>query len=162
MRRSKPDADSGELDAAACTRTALDLLARREHSRRELTRKLGGRGFPDDVIAPALDDLERSGALVEARFTESFVHSRVAKGQGPARIRAELAQRGVADEQIDGALHEAGVDWRETIRAVRRKRFGPELPRDYRERARQARFLEYRGFGSADIRAALELDGEQD
>jgi len=162
VRHSKPDADSGELDAAACTRTALDLLARREHSRRELARKLGARGFPEGVIASALDDLERSGALAEARFTESFVRSRVAKGQGPARIRAELAQRGVAGEEVDGALREAGVDWRETIRAVRQKRFGPVLPRDYRERARQARFLEYRGFSSAEIRAALELDGDSD
>jgi regulatory protein len=162
VRRSKPEDASGELDAKACTRAALDLLARREHSRRELTRKLGARGFSDDLIAPALDDLERSGALAETRFTESFVRARVAKGQGPARIRAELAQRGVADAAVEGALREAGVDWLATIRAVRRKRFGPELPRDFRERARQARFLEYRGFGSAEIRAALELDGDSD
>jgi regulatory protein len=162
VRRSKPDGDPAALDAPACTRAALDLLARREHSRRELTRKLDARGFPDEVIAPVLDDLERSGTLAEARFTESFVRSRVAKGQGPARIRAELAQRGVADADTEGALREADVDWRATIRAVRRKRFGPELPRDYRERARQARFLEYRGFDSAQIRAALELDGDSD
>jgi regulatory protein len=159
VRRSKPDV-SGELDAEACTRAALDLLARREHGRRELTRKLGARGFPHDVITPALDGLERSGALAEARFTETFVRSRVAKGQGPARIRAELKQRGVAEEDVEGALREAQVDWLATIRAVRRKRFGPEPPRDYRERARQARFLEYRGFGGAEIRAALELDDE--
>jgi len=162
VRRSKPDGSSGELDAEACTRTALELLARREHSRRELTRKLVARGYPDDMIASALDALERSGALAETRFTESFVRARVAKGQGPARIRVELAQRGVADENIEGALREAGVDWLETIRAVRRKRFGLDVPRDYRERARQARFLEYRGFGSAEIRAALELDADSD
>jgi regulatory protein len=162
VRRSKPDAASGDLDAEACTRAALDLLARREHSRRELTRKLAARGFPDDIAASALDGLERSGALAEARFTETFVRSRVARGQGPARIRAELAQRGVADDDVEGALRGAGVDWLATIRAVRRKRFGPELPRDFRERARQARFLEYRGFGSAQIRAALELDGDSD
>jgi regulatory protein len=162
VRRSKPDDGSGELDADACTRAALGLLARREHSRRELTRKLDARGFPDDAIAAALDGLERSGALAEARFTESFVRSRIAKGQGPARIRAELAQRGVASEDVDGALREAQVDWLAAIRAVRKKRFGPELPRDYLERARQARFLEYRGFGSAEIRAALELDRDSD
>jgi len=162
VRRSKPDGVSGELDAEACTRAALDLLARREHSRRELTRKLGTRGFSADVISPALDGLERSGALAEARFTESFVRARVAKGQGPARIRAELVQRGVADENVEDALREAGVDWLETIRTVRRKRFGLDVPRDYRERARQARFLEYRGFGSAEIRAALELDADSD
>ena len=158
MRRSKPEAASAALDEPACTRVAVELLARREHSRVELTRKLGARGFPDDVIAAVLDELERSGSLADARFTDSFVRSRVARGQGPQRIRAELAQRGIAD--ADAALRGAEVDWLETIRAVRRKRFGPDLPRDYAARARQARFLQYRGFSSEQIRAALELDGD--
>ena len=158
MRRSKPEAASAALDEPACTRVAVELLARREHSRLELTRKLGARGFPDDVIAAVLDELERSGSLADARFTDSFVRSRVARGQGPQRIRAELAQRGIAD--ADAALRGAEVDWLETIRAVRRKRFGPDLPRDYPDRARQARFLQYRGFSSEQIRAALELDGD--
>jgi len=160
VRRSKPDA--GEADGPACTRAALELLARREHSRRELTRKLAAREFPDDVIGPVLDELERWGALADVRFTDSFVRSRIAKGQGPQRIRAELGQRGIADEEADEGLKAADVDWLATIRAVRAKRFGPELPRDYAERARQARFLQYRGFDSAQIRAALEFDGDSD
>jgi regulatory protein len=160
VRRSKPDA--ADLDAPACRRIAVGLLARREHSRRELTRKLGTRGFPDDVIVAALDELERSGVLADARFTDTFIRSRIAKGQGPARIRAELAQRGVAEAQADELLRSADVDWLETIKAVRRKRFGPAPPRDYVERARQARFLQYRGFSSEQIRAALELDGDSD
>ena len=161
LRRSKPSAEPA-LDEPACTSTALALLARREHSRRELTRKLASRGFPDDVITPALDELERSGSLADARFTDSFVRSRVAKGQGPQRIRAELAQRGIGDSDADDALRGSDVDWRETIRGVRRKKFGAELPADYAERARQARFLQYRGFSSEQIRAALELDGDND
>lgn len=159
MRRSKPEA---ETDPVACQRSALDLLARREHSRRELTRKLGARGFATDVVVAVLDALERSGALADSRFTDTFVRSRVAKGQGPQRIRAELAQRGIADSAADEVLSSADVDWRATIRAVRRKRFGPDLPRDYTERARQARFLQYRGFDNEQIRAALELDGDSD
>jgi regulatory protein len=159
VRPSKPNAASA-VDEPACTRVAVDLLARREHSRLELTRKLTARGFPAAVIAPVLDELERSGSLAEARFTDSFVRSRVAKGQGPQRIRAELAQRGIAD--ADAALRGAEVDWLESIRAVRRKRFGLDLPRDYADRARQARFLQYRGFSSEQIRAALELDGDSD
>jgi regulatory protein len=164
VRRSKPDVETGgaSLDEPACTRAALELLARREHSRRELTRKLAARGFPDDVLSPVLDELERSGALADARFTDSFVRSRISKGQGPQRIRAELAQRGIADQEADDVLRGADVDWLATIRAVRAKRFGPELPRDYAERARQARFLQYRGFDSAQIRAALEFDAEVD
>jgi regulatory protein len=161
VRRSKPDAAAAG-DELACRRAALELLGRREHSRLELARKLVARGFADDIVAAALAALERSGALAEARFTESFVLSRVAKGQGPARIRAELAQRGVADPAVAGALQAADVDWLATIRAARAKRFGPEPPRDYRERARQARFLQYRGFDSAQIRAALDLDGDSD
>jgi len=165
VRRSKPEvaeAGGAAADEPACTRTALELLARREHSRRELTRKLAARGFPDDVVSVVLDELERTGALANARFTDSFVRSRIAKGQGPQRIRAELAQRGITDDEADGVLRGAEVDWLATIRAVRAKRFGPELPRDYAERARQARFLQYRGFDSAQIRAALEFDAEVD
>ena len=165
MRRSKPDvaeAGGAALDEPTCTRAALGFLARREHSRRELMRKLATRGFPDDVVSRALDELERTGALAEARFTESFVRSRISKGQGPQRIRAELAQRGIADDEAAEVLRAADVDWLTTIRAVRAKRFGPELPRDYAERARQARFLQYRGFDSAQIRAALEFDANSD
>ena len=165
MRRSKPDfadAEGAGVDEPACTRAALELLARREHSRRELMRKLATRGFPDDVVSRALDELERTGALAETRFTESFVRSRISKGQGPQRIRADLAQRGIASDEADDVLRAADVDWLATIRAVRAKRFGPELPRDYTERARQARFLQYRGFDSAQIRAALEFDADSD
>ena len=162
MRRSKPDAARAAVDEPACTRAALEFLARREHSRRELTRKLGTRGFPDEIIGAVLDELERSGSLADSRFTDTFVRSRIAKGHGPQRIRAELAQRGIVDTEADDGLRGADVDWLATIRAVRRKRFGPELPRDYAERAKQARFLQYRGFDREQIRAALELDGDSD
>ena len=158
MRHSKPEV----ADEVACKRTALDLLARREHSRLELTRKLAAREFSADMIAAVLDRLEESGALVEARFTESFIRSHVAKGQGPARIRAELSQRGVAAAAADELLRSADVDWLALTRAARQKRFGEEPPRDYQERARQARFLQYRGFDSAHVRAALELDADSD
>ena len=158
MRPSKLDPE--RADEAGCKRTAVELLARREHSRLELERKLSARGFPDGVIGPALDSLERSGTLAATRFTESFIRSRLAKGQGPVRIRTELAERGVADEQVSELLHGAEVDWLATARAVRSKRFGPEPPRDFRERARQARFLQYRGFTADQVRAALELDAD--
>ncbi len=160
MRPSKPE--PGSLDEGACRRTAVDLLARREHSRLELTRKLAARGFPDDVIAPALDALERAGTLAAARFTESFIRSRLARGQGPVRIRAELAERGVAGEQAAELLNSADIDWRAAARDARRKRFGAAPPRDFRERARQARFLQYRGFDAEHVRAALELDADSD
>jgi regulatory protein len=154
VRHSKLDVE----DPGACKRQALDLLALREHSRRELERKLAARGFSDELISPTLDALEASGVLVAARFTESFIRSRVARGNGPVRIRAELAERGIAD--IDGAdlLRDSEVDWVAEARAARTKRFGAAPPRDFKERARQARFLQSRGFNSAQIAAALNLD----
>ncbi len=159
MRPSRLDRRAA--DEAACKRTAVELLARREHSRLELQRKLAARGFPEGVIVPALDALEQSGVLAAARFTESFIRSRLAKGQGPVRIRAELAERGVA-EQAAELLRGSDIDWLATARDARRKRFGAEPPRDFRERARQARFLQYRGFTADQVRAALELDADSD
>jgi regulatory protein len=161
MRRSKPDAEEAG-DRQSCKRVALGLLARREHGRRELERKLTSRGFEPAVVAAVLEELETAGSLAEARFTESFVRSRVARGQGPARIRAQLAQRGVDATEVDQALRGGEVDWLEIVRAARRKRFGPSPPRDLAEKARQARFLTYRGFDSALVRAALELDADSD
>lgn len=152
---AEPGADPAGFGAADCKRRALDLLARREHSRLELERKLGARGFAADAIAAALDGLEQSGALAGDRFTESFIRSRAARGQGPVRIRAELAARGVDQALLTAALAEPGIDWAEIAAAVRSKRFGAELPRDFKERARQMRFLEYRGFERAHVDAAL-------
>ena len=158
MRRSRPDV----AEPAACERAALDLLARREHSRRELERKLGARGFAEELIAPTLDALEESGELASARFTESFIRARAAKGQGPARIRAELAERGIDPEQAAELLQRAGIDWAAMASAVRDKRFGAKRPTDFKERARQARFLEYRGFDSGQIGSALRSGDDLD
>jgi regulatory protein len=155
---NKPEAS---VDKASCTRLALDLLARREHSRRELERKLGARDFPTEIIEATLTELTTSGALAETRFTESFVRSRVARGQGPVRIRMELAERGIAADDSATVLR-GEQDWHALARAVRAKRFGPTLPKDFKERARQARFLQYRGFDAAQIKSALEGNDDSD
>jgi regulatory protein len=155
---NKPEASA---DKASCTRLALDLLARREHSRQELKRKLGARDFPADIIEATLAELTNSGALEEGRFTESFVRTRAARGQGPVRIRFELAERGISSDDSAPVL-EGEQDWHALAGAVRRKRFGPTLPKDFKERARQARFLQYRGFDAAQIKSALAGDDDSD
>ncbi len=71
------------------------------------------------------------------------------------RIRMELRERGIESTAIDQALDEAEANWVESARAARRRRFGAKPPADFRERAKQARFLQYRGFSSEQIRAAL-------
>ena len=138
--------------------TAMNLLARREHSTQELRDKLLTRGFEDDVIVPALQTLSREGLLSDERFTESFIHSRMERGSGPVKIRAELRQRGVADEIISDWLDERDRMWLERAETVRCKKFGSALPVDYKEKARQARFLQYRGFSAEQTRQVLRDD----
>ena len=130
---------------AAVRRAAMDLLARREHGRMELSRKLRSRGAPPDLIEPALEKLADEGLLSEARYLESFVRMRANAGYGPLRIREELTQRGLPREEIEQALRDSGFDWNEQLREVWLRKFG-ELPGDQRERARPGRFLSYRGY----------------
>lgn len=130
---------------AAVRRAAMDLLARREHGRIELSRKLRSRGAPVELIEPALERLADEGLLSEARYLESFVRMRANAGYGPLRIREELTQRGLAREDIEQALRDSGFDWNAQLHEVWLRKFG-ELPVDQRERARQGRFLSYRGY----------------
>ena len=134
---------------------AMNLLARREHSTRELCDKLLVRGFEEDEITPVLQLLSREGLLSDERFTESFIHWRMERGSGPLKIRAELRQRGVADEIIAAWLDERDRMWLERAEAVRRKKFGAALPVEYKEKARQARFLQYRGFSAEQTRYVM-------
>ena len=124
----------------------MDLLARREHGRVELTRKLRSRGAADELIEAALDRLAEEGLLSETRYLEAFVSYRARAGYGPLRIREELTQRGLARSDIEQALRDSGIDWREQLEDTWRRKFAGELPTDARERARQGRFLSYRGY----------------
>ncbi len=145
-----PEAPQAEVRAAA-----LRLLARREHSRLELARKLRQRGRPEDLIGQVLDALAREGLLSDVRFAEQYVHARAGRGYGPVRIRAELRERGVAETDIEAALAAAEADWRQLAEAVRRKRFGQAVPEDFPTRARQMRFLQNRGFDAEQLAAAF-------
>lgn len=136
----------------------MDLLARREHSRLELEQKLAVRSFEVTLVADVLDDLEREGLLSAYRFAQSFVDARYARGQGPSRIRQELAARGIESAAAD--LGDERFDWNAKAREARIKRFGEALPSSLAEKARQIRFLEYRGFSHDQIRRALEFDDE--
>ncbi len=127
-------------------RTALGLLATREHSRNELARKLAVRGFAEDAVATVLDALAAAGRLDESRLAEAYVGERLRKGFGPLRIRQELRGKGLSDELIDPHLRLSQEAWLGLIAAAHGKRFGPAMSVDARERARRGRFLEYRGF----------------
>ncbi|AOE64231.1 recombination regulator RecX [Pseudomonas corrugata] len=146
----------------AVRRTAMDLLARREHGRVELTRKLRQRGAPDDLIETALDRLTEEGLLSESRYLESFVSYRARSGYGPLRIREELGQRGLQRTDIEQALRESGIDWQDQLTDTWRRKFSGHLPIDARERAKQGRFLAYRGYSMEMINRLFSGRGLDD
>lgn len=140
----------------------MDLLARREHGRVELTRKLRQRGAPPELIDQELDRLTEEGLLSEARYLESFISYRSRSGYGPARIREELSQRGLQRSDIDQALRECAVDWAGQLRDVWQRKFSGQLPGDPRARAQQTRFLVYRGFSMEMVGRLLSGRGLDD
>ncbi len=149
------DCGDRSRDPVAARKKAMDLLARREHTRGELERKLKTAGFDTDVAAVVLEALDDEGLQSDARFVESFLQSRINQGKGPARIRAELREKGVSESVTDAAIESAGVDWRALAADVRQKKFGVATPADFRDKSRQMRFLQYRGFESEQIQAAV-------
>ena len=137
---------------------AMDYLARREHAHRELARKLETAGFDADVADDAIQQLADEGLQSDRRFVESFIQSRINQGKGPVRIYADLGERGIAAGLADEILGEIDQDWRELAREIRLKKFGAERPVDFKEKARQMRFLQYRGFEPDQIQAAVSVD----
>ena len=148
----KSRSDGAPPDAADL---AARLLARREHSRAELAGKLRRRGIDEGECDRVLDRLEAVGALSEARFVEQLVTSRLRQGYGPLRIRADLAARGVDPDAAGAELAADDEAWSARAEEARRTRFGEAMPEAYAERARQARFLERRGYTAAQIARVL-------
>ena len=146
-------------DPIEARKKAMDYLARREHGRGELLDKLTRFGFDpgvaDDAVAGLIDD----GLQSDARFAEAFVRSRINQGKGPVKIRADLRERGLGGAAIDLALEDADEDWYALARDVRLKKFGADTPSEFKEKARQMRFLQSRGFEQDHIQAAVSSDG---
>ena len=135
---------------------ALKLLAAREHSRRELERKLAQHEQEPGQLKTALDELQARGFIDEQRVVDSLLHRRSSR-LGAGRIKQELQAKGLDAERV--ALAVASLQATEIARAreVWRKKFGVP-PTDATERARQARFLAARGFGGEVIGRVLRMD----
>lgn len=113
------------------------------------------RGFGDAVVADVLDALERERLLSDSRFSEQFVYQRTRRGQGPLKILHELVQRGIDEDTARQHVNPSDPGWVDGARQARAKRFGPARSGDFRESARQSRFLQQRGFTAEQVRKAL-------
>ena len=131
--------------------TAMNLLARREHAAQELKQKLKQRGFEDGEIEDAITGLQLDRLQSDERFAESFVHQRVSSGRGPLKIRYELRQKGVDESLIEQVMAAHEDDWHTLMVEQRIRKFGSDLPQDYAQKMKQARFLQNRGFSPESV-----------
>lgn len=132
---------------------ALGYLARREHSRFELERKLKPHAQTSEELSSLLDALEQRGFLSAARMVEQVIHMRKNRF-GSQRIAHELREKGIAENLIAEALPNIRETEQESAREVWRKKFGA-MPADAKELARQMRFLRGRGFAAEVIHQVL-------
>lgn len=140
---------------------AIRILAMRDHSEQELRRKLVApvmsKNGPEALDATP-DELEQVVAwcienryLDDNRFVGQFIASRSRKGYGPARIRQELSQKGIARQAVEQAMRECDIDWVSLARAQAQRKYGEPLPSAFAEKVKIQRFLLYRGYLMEDI-----------
>jgi regulatory protein len=143
------------INPADIRMAAMDLLARREHSRRELKQKLEKRFKNDTLIDEQLDRLAEDRLQSDARFAQSFLRQRLSRGHGPVRIRQEMRQRGISDSEVEAAMAEEQPDWYTLAEVAYRRKFGELPPEDIKAKAKRSRFMQYRGFSSEHFRDLL-------
>lgn len=146
--------EKSKPDPARLRDKALAYLARREHSRFELTRKLERAGFALGDIEPVLDELEEKEWLSDRRFAESYVAAHRDK-VGDIKLFYELRCLGMTDSMAEEVLERNGGKEIERARKVLNKKF-QTIPADKREWATQLRFMQQRGFRVDTIHRVLK------
>lgn len=138
---------------AALKARALRHLARREHSRAELARKLAPHAESPDALEAVLRELVEKKQLSDERYAEIRAHQ-LSRKYGAARIRHDLKAHGVADAVADRISSSGEL---EKARAILARKYR-SLPGSREEKAKRARFLQSRGFSYDVIRSALRVD----
>jgi regulatory protein len=132
--------------ARSINEVAIAALARREHSRLEMRRKLKSKGFEASEIDTAIQQLCENNLLSDERFSESYINMRRQRGYGPLRIAQELRERGIDDELISAFVDTHDPAWRELMRRQYIKKYGQTRASEYAEKVKRARYLQTRGF----------------
>jgi regulatory protein len=154
------DTELLEEDPAAIRKrareSAVRILERREHSQKELIRKLKQREFSEEVVEETLGWLGEHDLLNEQRFASEYARMRAGRGYGPQRILQELRERGISEPEARDALGSLEQDWWAAAADIRQRKFGAALPSELADIAKQQRFLQYRGFSAEQARAAVQ------
>ena len=132
-----------------CYSAALKMLMRREHSQLELLKKLQLKDFDDAIINSSISLLAEQNFQSDERFSEAFILMRYNQGKGPLKIAFELKGRGINKFNL------TAFDWSKLAKEVRIKKFGYSISLDFKDQAKQKRFLQSRGFGFDEINQAF-------
>ncbi|MDC0198485.1 recombination regulator RecX [Candidatus Thioglobus sp.] len=132
-----------------CYSAAMKMLMRREHSKLELFQKLQVNGFGVDIINDSISKLVKQNYQSDERFAEDFILMRFNQGKGPVRIVSELKMKGINTFDL------SAFDWFVLAKEIRQKKFGNQISLDYKETAKQKRFLQSRGFNLDQINQAF-------
>jgi regulatory protein len=159
-RKRRPDGAAAPATEAVVGTAAATLLARRDYSSGELRAKLCERGYDKALVSTVLADLAERRLIDDVRYVANYVHYHAERGQGPRRIKQNLAEFDLDHELIDTAVTER--DWARQAREVRIRKFGLAVPTDWAAKAKQSRFLQYRGFSADHIRSALGFLNDDD
>jgi len=148
--------DVEEINPADIRLAAMNLLARREHTIRELRQKLKRR-FPDaELVDNELSRLSDENLQSDARFAESFVFERSNRGYGLMRVQQEMREKGLSDSEISVAVKNAEIDWAAIAQDVYKKKYGDLPASDLNDKAKRVRFMQYRGFDREDYQRFLK------
>lgn len=140
---------------------ALGLLSRREHSARELSRKLVQKGVARDEAIAVVDELSERSWQSDDRYASALVRKRAGDGYGPMRIRAELSTKGITREAQTAAIEAAEVDWIAIARTAFERKFRGVAAVDHKERQKRAGWLAARGFDGVTIRAVTRAEVDE-
>jgi len=136
--------------------SCLRLLARREHSQKELLNKLLVKGLAKDDILAVVEELALQGWQSDLRYAESYARHRILKGYGPVSVAYELRQNGVDAVNLEDIVQQVTGSWMELLEQVYTKKYGHDLLMDRIEWAKRSRFLLHRGFSGAMISALFD------
>lgn len=149
---------SDDAQLSAIHQSALALLARREHSKKELKTKLLRHHSDEAAIEAELQLLAEKNYQSEERFVEAFLRAKKSHGKGPLFIKQELRQRGVSEYLIASYVYERDDDWEKLAQTVYEKKFGKRTVHDAKEKAKRIRFMVSRGFTPESVFSLLSAN----
>ena len=144
-----------EFDKKFITDAITRMLARREHSFLEVSRKLSQKGIEENAYMPVLQAFKDADIQSDQRFAESRARALYFKGAGPRKIKLDLQQHGIDEHLAEQALIELEPEWFEMAKQVKEKKFGINKETDFKRLMKQKQFLQYRGFYTEHIEYAV-------